>query len=163
VRCDRVVKAADIQFEPEARPLVFMDAHRIRQVMINLIRNAADALPARGGRLAIRVTADQEQVVVEVEDNGRGIPADVAARVFEPFFTTKGEKGLGLGLDISRQIVVAHGGTLTFQTLEAGGTTFRMALPLVPDPVGEPPFDDMKTDPHGHGVLSPLAGPPPES
>ncbi len=159
VKCDRVVKAADIVFEPTERPLVFMDAHRIRQVLINLIRNAADALPVRDGRIEIRVHADAEQVTVEVQDNGRGIATDVAARVFEPFFSTKGEKGLGLGLDISRQIVIAHGGTLTFESQADVGTTFRMVLPLVPDPVGEPPFDDMKTDPHGQGVLSPLARP----
>lgn len=159
LKCDRVVKQADIHLVPVERPLVFMDANRIRQVLINLIRNASEALPNRGGRIDIRVSTRHDQVVVAVQDNGRGIPAELAPRVFEPFFSTKGEKGLGLGLDISRQITIAHGGTLTFDSIEGAGTTFRMILPLLPDPVGDQPFDDMKTDPHRPGFL-PLAGLP---
>lgn len=169
--CDRAVKATEIVFWPGERPMVFIDAHRIRQVLINLIRNAADAIPPRYGRIDIRVHTDLGDVVVEVQDNGSGISPMTAARVFEPFFSTKGEKGLGLGLDISRQIAVAHGGTLTFESREStadahdGGTIFRLRLPLVHQAVDDEafddrPFDDLKTDPHGHGTLSPLTTPP---
>ncbi len=157
VRCDRAVKLADIRFEFADHPFVFMDAQRIRQVLINLIRNAADALPVSGGRIDIRVRTDGDNVVVEVADNGRGIAADLADRVFEPFFTTKGEKGLGLGLDISRQIVRAHNGTLTFESTVGVGTAFRMTLPLVPPGKSARPFDDMLTDPSGVASISGLS------
>ncbi len=130
LRCDRAVKLADIRFEPAERPIVFMDAHRIRQVLINLIRNAVDAVQPTGGKIDIQLSTTADHAVVQVNDNGRGIPADLASRVFEPFFSTKGDKGLGLGLDISRQIMLAHSGTLTFESTEGEGTTFRMSLPL---------------------------------
>ncbi|MFZ4577808.1 MAG: ATP-binding protein [Myxococcota bacterium] len=130
LRCDRAVKLADIRFEPAERPIVFMDAHRIRQVLINLIRNAVDAVQPIGGKIDIRLSTTADRAIVEVNDNGRGIPADLAPRVFEPFFSTKGDKGLGLGLDISRQIMLAHSGTLTFESTEGEGTAFRMSLPL---------------------------------
>ena len=150
VRCDRAVKAADIRFEPVERPIVLADAHRIRQVLINLIRNAADALPPHGGRIEIRVGTVDGHAIIDVADNGRGIPADIAGRVFEPFFSTKGDKGLGLGLDISRQIAIAHGGTLSFESTEGVGTVFRLTLPPTPPDKQPPPYDDMHTDPHGN-------------
>ena len=156
VRCDRAVKLADIRFEVGDRPEVFIDAQRIRQVLINLIRNAADALPPSGGHIDIRVRSEGDNVVVEVADNGAGIAGDLADKVFEPFFSTKGEKGLGLGLDISRQIVQAHHGALTFDSVLNAGTTFRMTIPLV-QPEREPqPFDDMLTDPSGAAISAAL-------
>lgn len=151
VRCDRAVKAADIRLTFADRPLVFMDAQRIRQVMINLIRNAADALPVMDGHIDIHVRVDGENVIVEVRDNGRGIPPDLAEKMFQPFFSTKGEKGLGLGLDISRQIVQAHHGSLSFDSVENVGTAFVMAIPLGPLPANNLPYDDTKTDPHASG------------
>lgn len=167
VRCDRVVKATDIlfdfseAFEKSRRPLVFMDAQRIRQVLINLIRNAADALPPTGGHIHIHVRLEgegtpEEQVVVDVTDNGRGISDELAEKIFEPFFSTKGEKGLGLGLDISRQIVLAHNGTLTFASIPEEGTTFSLAIPVGPPPL-DLPYDDMKTDPHGPAQALPIS------
>ncbi len=131
VKCDVRVKAMDVVFAPTERPLVDMDAGRMRQVFINLIRNAADAISHEEGRIEIGLREQGDQVIIEVSDNGGGIPADVAARLFEPFFTTKGDKGLGLGLDISRKIVRAHHGTLTFDTNDVGGTTFRIIIPTV--------------------------------
>jgi signal transduction histidine kinase/pSer/pThr/pTyr-binding forkhead associated (FHA) protein len=154
VRCDRAVKLADIQFAFQDRPLVFMDAQRIRQVLINLIRNAADALPPNGGRIDIRVWTEGDNVAVEVADNGRGIASELADKVFEPFFSTKGEKGLGLGLDISRQIVQAHSGALTFESVTGVGTTFKMAIPLVPPGKDPRPVDDMRTDPNGATIAA---------
>lgn len=147
LRCDRVLRATDVRLFALARPIVQMDAARIRQVLINLIRNAADALENRQGHIDLIVRSDENSAVVEVRDNGPGIALDIRDRVFEPFFSTKGDKGLGLGLDISRQIVRAHGGALTFDSDLAVGTVFRMVLPLVSardNPEGG--YDDARTD-----------------
>ena len=83
--------------------------------------------------MRVRVLERDNEAFVDVMDNGRGIPEDVADKIFEPFFSTKGDKGLGLGLDISRKIVEAHGGTLTFNSAVGKGTTFRIALPAIPE------------------------------
>lgn len=112
------------------------DAQLLKQVLINLIHNAAEALGAKGiiklsARFALqRLHGRQREVVVlEVEDNGPGIPADVQARLFDPFFSTK-ENGTGLGLSISARIVDQHGGAIEFQTQLGRGTTFGIILPV---------------------------------
>lgn len=128
VRCDARVRA--VELVADAPVVAEFDANRLRQVLINLIRNAVDAADPVAGIVTVRVHRDGENAVVEVQDNGRGIPAEVAARIFEPFFTTKGEHGLGLGLDISRSIVQAHGGTLEHEPAPGGGTIFRVTLPV---------------------------------
>ncbi|MBM4343331.1 MAG: FHA domain-containing protein [Deltaproteobacteria bacterium] len=151
LRCDRILRTADVRLTLLARPLVPMDAARIRQVLINLLRNAGEAIEHRkNGYVELVVRTDARSAMVEVRDNGSGIPQDLRDRVFEPFFTTKGDKGIGLGLDISRQIVRAHGGALTFESDTNFGTVFRMALPLVPElGPSAADFDDMLTDPSG--------------
>jgi signal transduction histidine kinase len=102
----------------------------LNQVWTNLLDNAADAVDGRpDARVTVRVGAADQQVVVTIEDNGPGIPADVLSRIFEPFFTTKAVgRGTGLGLDISRRIVEAHRGRLTVDS-EPGRTTFTVTLP----------------------------------
>lgn len=159
IRCDRSVRAADLRLAPLSRPIVVLDASRIRQVLINLIRNAADAvIGQQGGVIDVRVLQGPGDVaLVEVQDNGPGIPPEIQSRVFEPFFTTKGEHGLGLGLDICRQIVGVHSGRLEFFSQAGLGTVFRMYLPLVPPAMqqeGDDRFDDLKTDPSSGRVLS---------
>ena len=115
-------------------PYVDADAGRLGQVLINLVVNAAQAVAHRARdqnliRLTTRTTATGD-ALIEVLDNGPGIPDEIASRVFEPFFTTKpvGE-GTGLGLSISRGIVESLGGTLTFDTPASGGTRFVITLP----------------------------------
>jgi signal transduction histidine kinase len=130
MQCDRSVKRAEVSLSADDRPLVLLDAKGIRQVLINLIRNAADALPEQGGRIQLRIKQEAGRAYLHVADNGRGIPEEVQARIYEPFFTTKGDQGLGLGLDISKKIVEAHGGTLDFRSVAGKGTTFRISLPL---------------------------------
>jgi signal transduction histidine kinase len=130
VRCDARVRAIVLDLEAPSSVIAEFDANRIRQVLINLIRNAADAVDPATGHVVVRVQAAAGQAIVEVQDNGRGIAPAEAARVFEPFFTTKGEHGLGLGLDISRAIVQAHGGELAHRPAPGGGTIFRITLPL---------------------------------
>ncbi|MEQ8985427.1 MAG: ATP-binding protein, partial [Deltaproteobacteria bacterium] len=109
---------------------IMLDPKGLRQVLINLIKNAADALEGSGGKIEVGVAERGDRALLVVRDNGRGMPPDVQAKVFEPFFTTKGERGLGLGLDISKKIVEAHGGTMTLTSEVGAGTTFRIELPL---------------------------------
>ncbi|MEY2668221.1 MAG: hypothetical protein RJA59_859 [Pseudomonadota bacterium] len=106
---------------------------KLRQVLANLVRNAAEAA-GPGGRVTVRVTEEPGQIRVEVDDTGPGIDEAAAARLFEPFFTTK-DRGTGLGLAVSRAIARAHGGDVTGETLGGGGARFTLRLPR--DPAGE--------------------------
>jgi two-component system, NtrC family, sensor kinase len=114
----------------EALPPALFDEAQIRQALVNLLRNAREAMPD-GGPIDIRVLADGMSVAIDVDDRGGGIPGEIRARVFDPFFSTKGE-GTGLGLAISRQIVEAHGGSIACEAREGGGTRFRITLPIAP-------------------------------
>ena len=121
-----------------ALPPALYDESQIRQALLNLLRNAREAMPD-GGAIDVYVKPEGMSVVVSVEDRGGGIPDDIRARVFDPFFSTKGE-GTGLGLAITRQIVEAHGGTVTCDAREGGGTRFRIALPIAPSRVSTGPI-----------------------
>ena len=96
------------------------------------MRNAQEATPEAGEVTVSAGTADGTAHVA-IRDTGCGMTADVKERLFEPFFTTKGDRGLGLGLDISKKIIEAHGGSLTFESRVGAGTTFRIALPVPSD------------------------------
>lgn len=111
-------------------PTALFDEAQLRQAMLNLLRNAREAMP-QGGAIDVRAFAQGMSVVLEIADRGGGIPGEIRDRVFDPFFSTKGE-GTGLGLAITRHIVEAHGGTLTCAEREGGGTVFRLALPIAP-------------------------------
>jgi two-component system, NtrC family, sensor histidine kinase HydH len=107
-------------------PLVVVDRRLMRQALLNVALNAVQAMP-RGGTLHMRAYADTEMVVVEVTDEGPGIPNDDLPRIFEPFYTTKAT-GAGLGLAVVKRIVEDHGGQVTV-TSSPAGTTFRFRLP----------------------------------
>lgn len=109
-------------------PMVQVDQDKFKQVVLNLCKNAVEAMP-EGGTLTVQVYNSGAQVQVEITDKGTGISADV--NIFEPFITTKKE-GTGLGLPIVRQIVDAHGGTLSYRSEPGKGTTFVVTLPLQP-------------------------------
>jgi signal transduction histidine kinase len=111
-----------------AVPPALFDEGQLRQALLNLLRNAREAMPD-GGPIDVRVGAEGMSVVVDVDDRGVGISEAIRSRVFDPFFSTKGE-GTGLGLAITRHIVEAHGGTVTCQPRDGGGMRFRIALPL---------------------------------
>jgi signal transduction histidine kinase len=101
----------------------------LNEVWTNLLDNAADAVEG-GGSIGVRAYRDGESVVVEVADDGPGIPPELRGRVFEPFFTTKDVgSGAGLGLDVARRIVVGRGGDIAVET-GPRGTSFRVRLPL---------------------------------
>lgn len=116
-------------YDPDV-PAIEVYAAELNQVWTNLIDNAIDAMEGHG-TLRLVARRDGDDVVVEVVDSGQGMPADVQARAFEPFFTTKDVgKGTGLGLDISRRIVVdRHGGDISFESVP-GSTTARVRLPI---------------------------------
>jgi signal transduction histidine kinase len=119
---------------------VSIDSALIKQVLINLVRNAAEAIEGQGS-VTLRVRASHAKLhgkssdvaVLEVTDTGKGIPPEVEKRLFDPFFTTK-EAGTGLGLSIAARIVEKHGGALEYQTQPGHGTTFGIVLPVVPAP-----------------------------
>jgi signal transduction histidine kinase len=130
-------QAIELYAEPGADETVLRaDAHQLQQVLINLIRNAAESI-GFNGRITLRARRDRLPLagaltyvlVIEVSDTGSGIPADVQERLFDPFFTTK-SAGTGLGLSIALRVVERHGGTLQFQTAPGSGTTFGIVLPL---------------------------------
>ena len=111
------------------------DAAQLKQVLINLVQNAADAtgkdgvikLRAYAGRKRLE-KSEKDVVILEVADNGKGIPREIEKRLFDPFFTTK-ETGTGLGLSIAAGIIQKHGGMLQYQTQVDYGTTFGIILP----------------------------------
>jgi len=101
----------------------------LNQVWTNLIDNAADAVDGRGN-ITLRAFARDGRVVVEVVDDGPGIPREAQGHVFEPFYTTKEVgAGTGLGLDVARRIIVAHGGGVSVRS-EPGETRFAVGLPV---------------------------------
>jgi signal transduction histidine kinase/CheY-like chemotaxis protein len=130
VRIDLVVEA-DLPQIPGTR-------RRLEQAFTNVLVNAIHAAQVREGFAGIveaQVRRKGEDIVVEIHDNGPGIPAEVKPRIFEPFFTTKApDQGTGLGLPIARDAVEAHGGTLEVESERGRGATFRMRLPIVAVP-----------------------------
>ena len=117
----RVAEDADL-------PEVDLDESQLRQALLNLIRNAREAM-AKGGALVVAVrNAEGGGVEIHVDDDGPGIPDDVRASIFDPFFTTK-QRGTGLGLAVTREIIEAHRGTIGCEPRAPHGTRFRIALP----------------------------------
>ncbi len=103
------------------------DKAQIRRVLLNLFRNAFEAMP-KGGVLNISTERNQDNLVITVQDNGIGIPEDMVGNIFNPFFTTK-DFGTGLGLAISQQIILEHNGKITCKSDHGTGTVFRIELP----------------------------------
>jgi two-component system sensor kinase FixL len=110
--------------------LVLADRVQIQQVLVNLFRNALEAMASSTHRelIATNVRAADDMIEISVSDSGHGFGHDSRANLFQPFFTTK-ETGLGVGLSISRTIIDTHGGRMWAETNEAGGATFRFTLP----------------------------------
>jgi two-component system, sporulation sensor kinase E len=116
--------------EKLARPLPMapLDPAQMKQVLVNLAKNAMHAM-SKGGVLTVQTGAALDEVWVSISDTGRGIPSDQLNRIFEPFFTTK-KKGSGLGLMIVQRIVREHGGRIEVDSRVGRGTTFRIWLPM---------------------------------
>ena len=141
------LERASIQLKLESVPDIWVrvDPHQIEQVLINLIKNAAESME-RDGTITLRVRTgtarltgrNRPVVILEVSDTGKGIPPEVQKRIFDPFFTTK-EEGTGLGLVIASRIIEKHNGTLECRSESNRGTTFTIMLPQAkPEEINEP-------------------------
>lgn len=118
-----------LQFECEILDLDFVgDEAKLRQAVINLLKNAAESSPA-GSAILLRISADTQMLCMEVTDRGCGIGKEYLSKIFEPFHTTK-SYGTGLGLPIVKRIVDSHGGRLSINSTEGAGTTVQMFLPF---------------------------------
>ena len=117
------------QNAPHDLPETSVDPAQFKQVLINIFKNAFQAMP-NGGKLHvdIRKKEDQPHIEIEIRDTGPGIPAEIQDEIFKPYFTTK-TTGTGLGLVISKQIVERHGGTLSFTSHSDSGTSIFIHLP----------------------------------
>ncbi len=132
-RQDAVAVSLDLQV---ALPPLRGDGIQIEQVVLNLLRNAVEAMHDSSGRRALWVSThvrDAATVQLEVRDSGPGVAAEFAAQVFEPFYSTK-PAGLGMGLSISRTIIESHGGRIEFAANAEGGAIFRVTLPIAAAP-----------------------------
>jgi two-component system sensor kinase FixL len=135
VNADATHEGVDVETRLTAGlPAVFGNAVQLQQVLLNLTRNAVDAM--RGGAARPRellietVAAGPESVEIRVSDRGQGVSASLVDAIFHPFFTTK-QDGLGVGLAISRSIIEAHGGRLSYEDRSGGGSTFIIRLPIL--------------------------------
>ena len=111
---------------PSELPLVYADSERLKQIFLNLFKNAFEAMPT-GGKLIVNAFAEAQNLVINVSDTGLGIPDGVD--IFQPFTTTK-PHGSGLGLAVVRELLFAHGGTISYTSKKGEGTTFHIALRL---------------------------------
>ena len=128
---------------PEGLPPVFVDPHQIQQIVLNLIINAEQAMLDAHGRGTLLLRSwhdpDREAVVLEVTDDGPGVPEDAQTKVFDPFYTTKVVgKGTGLGLTVAYAIAQEHGGRITVESTPARGASFFLELPVGSTPVRAP-------------------------
>jgi C4-dicarboxylate-specific signal transduction histidine kinase len=115
--------------------MVRADGDMLRQVLVNLSNNSALAIAERNrsaGTITLQVVRDGPAFCIEVADNGAGVPPEIRPRLFEPYTTSRGiGEGMGLGLAISKKIMLDHGGDLELAGSSADGTTFRLTLPAM--------------------------------
>ena len=139
----RVSNITILEALPAGLPLVFADPHQLQQVLLNLIINAEQAMIGANGRGTLIVRTwhepDRDAVVLEVNDDGPGVPDEVQPRVFDPFFTTKDVgKGTGLGLTVAYAIVQEHGGRIMLKSQQGSGASFVLELPAGDGPLKPP-------------------------
>jgi two-component system, NtrC family, sensor kinase len=130
VREDLAHKQVELAVElADNDPIALVDSAQLRQCLVNLVRNATEAVSVKGGgKVTLRTHKAGDRVVIEVEDTGVGIAPEVLPRLFDTFFSTK-EGGSGLGLALTQQIVKDHGGDLAVESIVGKGTTFTVSIP----------------------------------
>ena len=129
---NEIKNRADVRLNLGKLPMIDCAPAQIDQVFLNLLVNAAQAMPKdRMGMIDINTDCDDKNVWIEVKDNGSGIAPETLEKIFDPFFTTKDPgTGTGLGLSVSQNIIQQHGGTITVQSTVGVGTTFKITLPI---------------------------------
>ncbi len=140
---ERSSRRVDILVQLPALPPVWGIGAELRQMFVNLLLNARDAMP-RGGSIRIvgqvSNSAGRRRVVIKVEDEGSGVPPAIRHRIFDPFFTTKGEDGTGIGLSMARDLMIRIGGRISVANRPRGGAVFTMRF-LPADTVARASFD----------------------
>jgi CheY-like chemotaxis protein len=118
-----------LQLHIESNAMVMGDDSELREVLVNMVFNAIDAMP-EGGTLSLTTRVAGDSVIIKVVDTGVGMYPEVRSKIFDPFFTTKGKAGLGLGLAVSFGIIRRHGGNIEVESHYGKGTEFRITLPI---------------------------------
>jgi PAS domain S-box-containing protein len=131
----------EVKLEAEKGHSTYGSASELREVFVNLIVNAVDAMP-KGGRLSIKCRCADGRLKLKFSDTGMGMPDDVRQKIFEPFFSTKGAHGTGLGLSVSYSIIERHAGTISVISEPGKGTTFMIDLPAA---LAESPLQELET------------------
>jgi len=130
---EKQMKEANINVETQIDseiPEIMASTNQMRQVMLNMIKNAQEAMP-KGGTLTVRTSREDNKVLIHIQDTGVGIPEEIRDKIFEAFFTTKQKvKGVGLGLSVCYGIIKDHGGEIKIESEEEKGTTFIISLPI---------------------------------
>jgi two-component system, NtrC family, sensor kinase len=123
---------------PPALPRIEADTVQLELALLNLVTNAIDAMPS-GGSLTMSLAPADNGIRLEVADSGPGVPDSLLPRIFEPWVTTKpAGRGTGLGLAIARDVITAHGGTITVENRQTGGAVFTLVLPIGPPEEASP-------------------------
>jgi signal transduction histidine kinase/pSer/pThr/pTyr-binding forkhead associated (FHA) protein len=132
-----VMAVADVE---EDHPAIPLDQAGMHQVLMNLLSNAIDAVEPQTGlvRVECRYDAENRQSIIEVTDNGAGIPAPMTNHLFELFHSTKGNRGTGLGLAVAKKIVEEHEGSITATSTPGQGTSFKIRLPVYHETLSDP-------------------------
>lgn len=130
LKLDPGVHKRTLEFSYSANPVITFNEDKIEQVIINLIRNAVEATREEDGCVSVTVCAEEQHAVIRISDNGCGIPPENLHKIWEPFYTTKADEGTGLGLEICRRIIEAHGGLINCDSEVGVGTTFTIYLPF---------------------------------
>lgn len=116
----------------ESYPEFYADPIRLKQAVINLVKNSMESISDRG-RITLKIFAQERKIMIAVRDNGCGISPEQQATIFQPFVTYK-KDGTGLGLSIARQVAAAHGGTIRLHSNLGKGTEVQLLLPITPSP-----------------------------
>jgi len=119
----------EVSFDPDV-PEIMASSNQMRQVMLNILKNAKEAMP-KGGTLFVKTSKKDHRVLIHIQDTGIGIPEEIKDKIFDAFFTTKQKvKGVGLGLSVCYGIIKDHGGEIKVESEAAKGTTFTISLPI---------------------------------
>lgn len=122
-------KNVKYNFNIEANIEINIDYNRIKQVLINVIKNAVEACPNNIGLVSTTIFKDKDYLYIFVKDNGSGMDKDTLDNILVPFFTTK-ENGTGLGVSLSKEIILSHKGEISYDSILGKGTTCKITLPL---------------------------------